>query len=308
MYRSILLPLDGSSFGEHALPFAVGIARRAGSVVQAVHVHLPVAVTPIAPTHAPDVIQRWETEAREAAQEYMNEVAGRLSSALGTAAQAVVLEGPVLPTLEDFLRRSGSDLVVMTTHGRGPLSRAWLGSIADGMVRQASVPVLLIRPEGEAVPPPDQDPEIRHILVPLDGSGLAESALEHATGLGRLYGARYTLIRIVTPQAPVGYPPAPHGSWIEPGAEESDGGKAREYLEGVAERLRADELEVDTLVIHHIQPAVAILAAAERDVDLIAMATHGRGGFSRAILGSVADKVIRGASVPVLAYNAGSEG
>ncbi|HLU26580.1 MAG TPA: universal stress protein [Longimicrobiales bacterium] len=305
MYRSILLPLDGSPFGEHAMPLAVGIARRAGAVVQAVHVHLPIGVTPIGHTPAPNMVQRLEAEARQAAQDYMDDIARRLSSLLGTAAQTVVLDGPIVPTLEDFLHRSEADLVVMTTHGRGPVSRAWLGSVADRLVRHASVPVLLIRPEAGDVPPPDQDPEIRNILVPLDGSHLAESVIEHATRLGRLYGARYTLLRVAAPEVAVGYPPAPHGSWVIPDAGESpDADAAREYLEGVADRLRGDGLEVETRVVRHLQPAVAILSAAERDVDVIAMATHGRGGISRAILGSVADKVIRGANVPVLAFNA----
>src|SRR5512142_3180170 len=156
MYRSILVPLDGSAFGEHALPLAAGIARRAGARLRLVHVHNAVVEPELKFTpyrleglHASYVDHR--TAVEEGA--YLDRLTARLQELTPVDLSATVLGGRLASALENFIQGSDGDLLVMTTHGRGPLGRLWLGSVADTLVRRAGKPVLLIRAREEDVEP-----------------------------------------------------------------------------------------------------------------------------------------------------------
>jgi nucleotide-binding universal stress UspA family protein len=297
MYRFILVPLDGSTFGEQALPVAAGIARRAGAALEVVQVRsvcLPVSAVPRSDMDNPLVAEAYG---------YLDEVVTRLGSGIGISVAATLLEGSVPDALNEHARARGADLIVMTTHGRGGFSRFWLGSVADHLVRRASVPVLLVRPQ-ETAPPPIPEPVFRNVLIPLDGSALAEQALEPALTLGRLLESDFILLRIVKPLLFDGHDPTVSGDPAigKPATEELQN-DARAYLEGVAKRLRAQSLRVQIRVIVNIQPAVAILEQSlEAPNAVIALATHGHGGLTRALVGSVADKVVRGATIPVLVF------
>jgi nucleotide-binding universal stress UspA family protein len=190
---------------------------------------------------------------------------------------------------------------VMTTHGRGGISRAWVGSTADALVRRAAVPILLIRPKEQAVDW-NSSAAPRHILIPLDGSELSESVVAPAVALGSLTGARYTLLRVVLPIPFVMAPTATVPVFDEAGARRSQA-DADLYLERTAARMRADGADVSVDAVIHTTPALGVLDyAATHGVDTIAMATRGRGGWSRVALGSVADKVMRGSLMPTLLY------
>jgi nucleotide-binding universal stress UspA family protein len=142
------------------------------------------------------------------------------------------------------------------------------------------------------------------VLIPLDGTALAEQILPSATALGRLLEAEYTLLRVVAPAPAVGFEPAGVGiGGFVPPSEDSLTLEARNYLERVASRLRGEGLTVTTAVALGQSPAAAILAEAQdRGIDLIAMETHARHGLARLLLGSVADKVIRSSPLPVLVH------
>jgi nucleotide-binding universal stress UspA family protein len=295
VYRNILVPLDGSPFSEYALPFALGLLDGERGRLRLVHVYSPGLPAAYLKSH-PTFDDRWELEGRRQVHDYLDELGRRLHEAGGITIEKAVREGPIPEALQEEAVEADSDLLVMTTHGRGVLTRAWLGSVADALVRQVTVPILLVRPSEEREPVVETAARFRHILVPLDGSSLAESILDEVVPVAQAAGARFTLIRVVAPLV------GPNRSGL-PARALPDAGRAdaSEYLEGVAERLRSDGLEGDILVTEHHQPPVAILAAvAERQPDLIAMATRGLGGWTRVAVGSVADKVIRGASVPVL--------
>src|SRR5262245_58620128 len=133
MIRSILVPLDGSPFGEHALPLALSLARRAGASLQLVHVHVPVA-----PAFSKGFIPNeavWDVKLLEQSKDYLNATARRLAAVSSVPTQPVLLHGSVPDAILERLRSTNVDLVLMTTHGRGPLARAWLGSVADELVR-----------------------------------------------------------------------------------------------------------------------------------------------------------------------------
>jgi nucleotide-binding universal stress UspA family protein len=297
MYRSILVPLDGSAFGEQALLVAIHLARRSGASLHLVLVHT-------AFVHVESGLiydDRVNRLLREQEQGYLEAVVKRWQAASPVPVTWTLREGLVADGIFEQVAASSADLIVMTTHGRGPLSRFWLGSVADNLVRRASIPVLLLRPQETA---PDQAQELifRHVLIPLDGSALAEQVLEPAVTLGQLLGADLTLLRIVKPVLFAGHDPTVlrDPAVGQPATEQLEA-EARAYLAGVAERLRAQALPVQTRVIVNTQPAAAILEQSLEPLGgIIALETHGRGGLTRALLGSVADKVVRGTTIPVL--------
>jgi len=300
MYRSILVPLDGSAFAEHALPLALSLARRAKATLQLAHVDLvPSSMYVLS---RPNMESTYDAGAKERAAAYLDNVVWRLSARAPVPVETVLLEGSVAEALQEHVAIKGVDLVVMTTHGRGTLSRAWLGSVADNLVRHLPVPVLLVRPREE---PHDLtvEPQLRRVLIPLDGSALAEQVLEPALALGGLMQAEYTLLHVVEPMLVMGgdemgsFAAATAAAAIHEELPE----EGRKYLSSVVQRLGALGNTVQSKVVVDQPAASAILhEASAGSCDLIAMATHGHGGLARLLLGSVVDKVMRGATVPVL--------
>jgi nucleotide-binding universal stress UspA family protein len=287
MAATILVPLDSSRFGEHALPVAVGIARRTGARLHLVHCFEP-PLPPLYSGGGAAYDPQLDRMLRDEKAAYLARVADRVQRTCGVAVRTELLSPPTVPTLVSYASDAEVDLIVMTTHGRGGISRAWLGSVADALVRRTSVPVLLLRPRDEEVVI-TCEPQTSHMLIPLDGSELSEGILAPAIGLAQLSGAHVTLLQVIEPQQSSGDSAAERRA-------------ALSYLEGIA-REHMSGLEVDVAVEEHESPAVAILEyAALHGADLIALATHGRGGWSRVALGSVADKVVRGTMMPVLLY------
>lgn len=289
MAATILVPLDSSAFGEHALPVAVGIARRTGARVHVVHCHEP-PLPPMYPMGVAPYDPHLDRALREKEATYLAQIAERIIEKCGLAVRTELLSAPTVPTLVTYAAETDVDLIVMTTHGRGGISRAWLGSVADSLVRRTAVPVLLLRPREEEVEF-ECEPHMQHLLIPLDGSELSEGILAPALAIAQLSGARVSLVQVVQSE---------NGSPQEAEAERLSGLR---YLESIARDLLARGVEVEVAAVTHSSPAVAILDyACQHGVDLIALATHGRGGWSRVALGSVADKVLRGTMMPVLLY------
>lgn len=292
MYRRIMVPLDGSPFSERALPLAVALAHRSGAELRLVHVLVPLA-------------NKVFLESDGATQDYLAGLARRVAEESGVHVVAVRLVGrQVVGELSYYSAEEGIDLVVMATHGWGGLQRAWLGSTTDELVREARVPVLAFRPGKEEAPRLDGK-AIEQVLIPLDGSALSEGVLREALELGGR-DARFTLLRVVQ----LGPPSSSISGGIELAQRQellqALEAEATRYLGELAEGLRGEGFEVDTVVRVDAQPARVILDhAAEIGADLIAQATHGRSGVARFALGSVTDKVLRGAEVPVLVVRGG---
>jgi nucleotide-binding universal stress UspA family protein len=305
MSRDILVPLDGSTFSEHALPVALDLARRTGARLHLVQVHEPVPGQ-VHSDGIPIYDAKWDGAVRAQEEEYLRNIAGRCMEAAGISPVTELLDGPVVPSLASYAAEVGIGQIIMTTHGRGGISRVWMGSIADALVRRAAVPLLLIRPKAADVDW-DRGFATRHVLITLDGSALAEGIIEPALELGELGNARFTLLRVVLP-LPFVVPPNSVGvAYSQTGAVESKETAAK-YLASVAGRLRARGARVEIATLFHTSPALGILDfAATHAVDLVAMATHGRGGWSRVALGSVADKVMRGTMMPVLLFSPARE-
>ncbi|MDP2956704.1 MAG: universal stress protein [Longimicrobiales bacterium] len=295
MYRLIMVPLDGSRFAESALPVALSVSRRTG-----VPVHLVTVQEPIA-SFAYD---EWENAAQEWSRAYLDNVLDRAKPLAGAHVTATLLSGHVVDALEKEAESLSVDLVVMATHGRGAFSRAWLGSVADAFLHHTRRPVLLLRPdEGEQEPDLSADPGFGRMLVALDGTELSESVLEHAVSFGILFKTAFHLVRIVPYPMQFSSPYLPHTMQMNQQFVTEARDAAAGYLEEHADRLRQRGLTAETAVAVVAQPGHGILTEVlDARCDLVAMATHGRAGLTRAILGSTSDKVVRGSHVPVLLY------
>ena len=294
MYKQILVSLDGSAFAESSLPLALEISRRTGA-----NVHLVTVLEPVTSF----AYEGWEGAAVEWSNAYLEDVLSRIEGKAGAEVSHSVLSGHTVEMLQGECESKGVDLVVMASHGRGTMSRMWLGSVADGFVRQASIPVLLVRPDEDAAPATVFDHTFETLMIPLDGSELSERALEHSTAFGELFDSAYHLTRIVSYPVDVASPYLPHTAQLNQQIMEDAKKGAAEYLEAHAENMRRRGLRVTTSVAVDAQAGHGVLSEAEAvGADMVAMATHGRTALSRAILGSAADKVLRGLHVPLLLH------
>jgi nucleotide-binding universal stress UspA family protein len=304
MIRSILVPLDGSTFGEHALPVAMAMAKRMEASLNLVHVHSLLDAT-YAELQVFD--NTLDQELRKRERDYLREVQKKVQDRLSGPVTIRNVDGDIATVIAEQADSLRANWVVMTTHARGPVGRFWLGSVTDELIRTLPIPLIAVHP-GEAGPDLAQDRTIRHILIPLDGTPLAEQILEPAVAFGKAMRAEYTLLRVVTPVYPMTLPaePAIFGSVATDVAsriEKLHGElkkEAADYLDRVAARLRGEDLKVNTRVAIEDQPGVAILEHARAPIDMVAVETHGRSGLARLLLGSVADKVIRGSTLPIL--------
>ena len=299
-FRSILVPLDGSPLAEQALALASYIAQRAGSKLRLVLAHqLPSA--PLDPLAA-KLFTSIELATRKSERAYLRGIQAKLREGGIRLSSAVTLSGNAGIELEQYVRELGIDLVVMATHGRGGIRRAWLGSVADHLIRTLEVPVLLVRPQ-EGEPALDR-PGTGQILVPLDGSPLAEEALDPAMALARIWDAEVTLLQVVQPVLPSADPARPRPFAYDEGITATCRQQAQDYLDDLVEQIHGQGLRATGVAIIAWNAADAILDVARPErVAVVALATHGRGGLRRLILGSVADKLVRGADVPVLVYH-----
>jgi len=296
MFRKLLVPLDRSPFAEQALGPATIIARGSSAEIDLVMVHEP---RPLA--GSPDVA--WHAEQVEGEEHYLDVVAAELAETASIATTRAVLPGEVVAAICNRARIVDADLVVMTSHGRTGLKRAWVGSVADGVLRKSGIPVLMCRPaESDNVVPFDA---FSNILVPHDGSALANEILRTAVSLATATNGRLSLVRIVQPAQQLtvetGIPFAfPLPVEDDMSTQRLEGRALRELSDIVRNFADQGVVNVDSHVVIARDVAQAIVDfALESGSDTIAMSTHGRGA-SRMLFGSVADKVIRFGGLPML--------
>lgn len=285
MVNRVLLPLDGSEMSEAILPYATQVAKGLDASVTLFHATPPAGVQE-------EVVERgyFEQVEKSVAQE-------------GLRVETVRVVGAAHQEILRHAEENGFGLIAMATHGRSGLNRWVYGSVADKVLHASDLPLLLVRPSGrEKVLP--QRRLLESLVVPLDGSELAEEALPFAEALAIRLELSITLVRVVP--FPViayegyeplgyGYLPPDHKSMMEV-IEAS----AKEYLEGVQARLRLQGHQVEAVAILGHAASQIIDLAQRTEGSLVVMSTHGRSGFQRWVLGSVADRVLRASRRPVL--------
>jgi nucleotide-binding universal stress UspA family protein len=275
MYQRIMVPLDGSRFGEYAIPFAMEIADRTGADVDLVHVHVPeaddlAAFTPYQYQHVTRNYRDWDRVELDHEAERLRDLADVLSQHTGLRITSKVIGGRVPEALQDEAARFHADLIVMSTHARTGLARATAGSVADVVVRRATMPVLLVNPGDDAEMP--RPPVYRRILVSLDGSAFSSEVIVPAQGFARAHDADMRVVHVV-----------------------QSAGHAGSVLIGPA------GTRIETILARRV--AEGILDVADHwGADVIAIATHGRGGLTRMLMGSTASDLIAKTHLPVLLH------
>ena len=286
MFHSILVPLDGSTLAEQAVPVAAAVAEQKEASLSLAIVH------PWGPAEdAPRPGTQADREIREAEGTYLNRLMQAVASAYHIHVCEAVLDGSATGhTLVEYTRRRKIDLVVASTHDHGALGRFRSSGISRYLAHQARAGVLFIKPQ--AGPLPISLGGFRRVLVALDGSAGAEAALLPATALAHQQ-AVITLVRVI----------AGSGEPLKQARAE-----AKSYLERLLPHRRQSEGQVQSAVLLSDSAADAILAyVADEGIELIALTTRRRGWAGRALFGSVADAVLHKAAVPVLVCHAPSE-
>jgi nucleotide-binding universal stress UspA family protein len=297
--RSVLVPLDGSPFAEQALPWAAAIAGAARARLRLTLVHQSPSPPPVDEATG-RLYTRIELSLRKVQREYLAKVADRVRREHGVQVAKATLQGTPAPALARYVREMDPEIVVMTTHGAGGIRRAWLGSVADQLVRSLEIPMLIIRPR-EADQVPAGVAALQEILVALDGSRRAEAALPPAATLALLLGAKLALVRVVQPVVPFTDPVRPFPLGFDEQLTRLSRAEAQDYLDDMAEGLNAAGVPASGGAVVGGSAFEAIQDAARAPgTGMIALATRGRGGLPRMVLGSVADKLVRGGELPVL--------
>lgn len=287
MFRNVMVPVDGSSYSREAVLQGVRLASLYGATLRLVRVAKPYPLAAGTDARADNSFGLGDNHAAELADLYSIAAECRAHSTITVTASLEY--GPIVDVLCGYVRRHAIDLIVMRSHARRGLARMWFGSVADALIRESGVPVLVVRAPSVATGL-EKGFGFRKILVPLDGSSLAEQALPHAVSLARFEGAAVELVFVVAPVKGLHF-----DSVISPmgPATDREVTAAENYLDLIISTYATGVRMISRIVIS-ADPATAILETAEAaQVDLIAMATRGQGWMARSMGGSVSDQVMR---------------
>jgi len=276
MSAIIMAPLDGSPAAEAALPWAVHLAKRVNGSVRLVGVHAPPAVLLDGETLVGSVVP--DESVRQQESDYFANVQALLKPT-GVPVAADLLDGGVVSSLADYAKTLKPTWIVMMSHARGPLARFFLGETASEFVRRSTCPVLLVHPTGSPVNPNDS-PDVRHVLVPLDGSTLAERILAPAGDFAKALGADVTLLMV----------------------PDTTSSKAEQYLAQHANGLSAKSIKAACKIVPGHAAEVIVAEADALPGTVVALATHARGGLAKLVWGNVAEDVVRRTKAPVLVF------
>ena len=288
MFSNILVPLDGSAQSNAALPVARTVAQATGGTLTLLRI--------VEPGHG--------SATKEASAE-LRRIQAELAESAPRVDIAAVEAEHVGRGILDQIQHRAADLVIMRTHGRAGINRVVLGSVAQEVLSESRVPVLLLRPGGRRMT------HLRKLLVPIDGSPGGTLALAAAVELARTTGASLKLLEISQPASNWVYATDAYGgmSYYDPVWDEESLASAHSYVDAVVSRVRAANVDVEGETRQEPLVAGAIVVAADTaNSDLIVMSTRALTGPARAILGSTADAVVRMAHCPVLLIHRHDEG
>lgn len=291
MYKRILVPLDGSALSERVLPIAKLLSSALNASIELVLVIAP---------QAEEVPEEFSALAGKDADDYLQMTIESLAKEIDMASLSYSVQlGHPASLIIERAESHQETLILMSSHGYSGVQRLLLGSVAGKVVQAARTPVLLVpanarNPEGDLV-------EFERMIVPLDGSKLAECVLPHAIDLCQALGLELILIRSYDPRFPGTSVRMHEVSKIVHDAAES-------YIKAKVGELKAKGLDKISYKIFRGLPADQITDfAVETANSLTAMCTHGRQGIGRWMLGSVTNAVIHCSEEPVLVIRGVSE-
>jgi nucleotide-binding universal stress UspA family protein len=278
MFKRLLVPLDGSAQAAVALPLARAVARQTGAAQRLLRV--------VPPAHG-GLEHRQHGEARA----NLARIAAELAAGGAEVDSRVRTSDHSGAEIVREAQRWPADLIVMATHGRSGMARALIGSVAQRVVSESPVPVLLLRPGGRRVA------HLATLLVPVDGTPEGARALGAALPLAQATGARIVLLQVVVPFIQRYFD---ESLTVDPLWDEEALASARGYVETLAGRLRQAGVSAQGRVTQGPISQEIADAAGEVGADVIVMSTHALTGPARTLLGSIADEVVRSAHQPVL--------
>ncbi len=296
MFDKILVPLDGSAVAQAILPYAMLMAKGFGSRVTLFHVAETALdhEDPEQKTYADETTER----IRPLAENYLGGVADEFRRQ-GIDVEIRVVGGRAAAKILEHAEQEDVSLIALSTHGRSGLARWVMGSGVDKILRACEQPVLLVRPRDESGG--EATARLSKVIVPLDGSNAAEAALPFAEELARVLGLELILIQVIGVETTVSFGSMAPNSWSVPGdvLQRLDV-VASGYLAGLAKQLKNKGLTVQWEVFRGAAGSRIVEFAKETADSLVVMTTHGRSGFRRWVMGSVADEVVRHTGEPVL--------
>jgi nucleotide-binding universal stress UspA family protein len=287
MFTKVIVPLDGHNEATASLPVARTLAEANGAGIALLRVvDRPAGLFA---SHANDVHE---------AAEYLEQVARDELGSHDLRLTTQVRSGDVVEAILGEADEPGS-VVVMATRGHGGVVRAVLGSTASELLHRSPVPVVLLRADARP------SVGLKTILAPVDGSPQSEQSLEAVVDLSRLTGAHVTLLQVVAPmsmstwasQRAAAYE---FGQYVDPAWDAAALTDARLYVDDLAWRLGMQGVAAEGLAVRGDVPRIITDTADGIGADLIVMRTRGHTGPARAVLGSVADAVVRSARTPVM--------
>ena len=301
MLSKIIIPVDGSDLSEQIIPYCVALSKGLGSSMTLLHVVDTDALPDTAELQHQVHLEQLVEQERTQAHAYLHKVQAHLKEH-DIQANIEVTAGPTAETIVSMAQNEGADLIAMSTHGRSGLARWRTGSVTDKVLHTATVPLLIFRPQDQTTP---DEVQLSSVILPLDGSPLAAQAVPLATSVATALKLKVKPIRLVSTGSFAFTDPYPTG-----GAEmsvpvmEVAENDARDYLDKTAEALREKGLDVEPHFMFGEPASQIIELAHETAGSLVVMSTHGRSGLGRFVMGSVADKVLRGSGSPVLIVRA----
>ena len=328
MFQKIVVPLDGSARAEAAVPVAARIARSTGASLLLVRIISPPIESPryLRVLAVPDPLTDEVAEAEiELARSYLQQIArsealARIKVDVQTAASTAIAE-----TILEMTKQANADLLILCRHGHTGLKRWALGSIAQKLTRHSSIPLLVLHEKSDRQAHlSTEHPQAVQILVALDGSPLAETALAPAAHLGvALSVPEQTTLHLVQVLPLPAAHGLPHARQVTAAARERIIADTHAYLEGVKKNvltgsLASRNLAVTTsvLVQDDVAEALVNMANAEEkraekpetveSMEIIALTTHGRSGLQRWALGSMTERVLESTRQPLLIVHADS--
>jgi nucleotide-binding universal stress UspA family protein len=297
-FNRVLIPLDGSDLAEQAIPFAHAVTQDEGTMiyVQVVPEAEPLKSMTGGPVASAEEVAAIFNESAKGdlvrAAERWDGIAPKYEVAIGV--------GDPADTILSLRKEHNADLIVIASHGRGALGRWTFGSVADRLSRTSDVPVMIIRPR-DAAPEIDTLPVFDRILLLTDGSERSRSSVDEAADLAKKLGKPVTLVRSVFPEAELA-PATGYGAIYAPELYEeltkSVEAEAIKSLEEIVEQVESHGAKAEYLLVHG--PAAQTIVSLATPNDLIVLTSHGRSGFKRWLLGSVAEKLVRDAPCPVM--------
>ncbi|MFN2252693.1 MAG: universal stress protein [Candidatus Promineifilaceae bacterium] len=282
MFSRILVPLDGSALAESALSLAEQFIE--GSEGRLILLRVVPYFTVLAAD--PLLYEEMNRLGEDEALAYLRSIRNDLPDP--GKADIVCQVGSAADSILQYSMENDVDLIVMSSHGRSGINRWVYGSVAERIMSQAPCPTLIINARQSS-----QEGAPSKILVPLDGSGLAEQALHPALDLAQLLDAELYLLSVTTSGELRIETASEAGAFAD--IENGEVVKAKDYLQDLAENLDYQKVNYDVEIASGSVAEAIMDYAAENGMELIIMSSHGRTGLKRWVYGSVAEKVLRGA-------------